>query len=525
MWISLLLVTQWFSTTQAGGWCENAIDNCQKYGDDEPWTRCYEDSIGSCTLRSRVKTDFVVLLVNSSQEAEVSPTGDHRVYIPSSALKRSTRARSTAMVRLVVTVINSTYFERKGHASQFIPDQPVSLNGIVMGGWVLVVKAGHSPVQNLPEPIKLTFKHNKQVENGQCVFWKDLEDDKGTADWSKDGCETWNNGAEFICSCNHLSFFAVLVNPEISVDESEAMNLSYITYSGSALSIFLLIISLIIYIYLQRRRPEKAISVHLQLTGALLCLHLSFLLCSFWVWQLKDNEEDWVCQGLGLLLHWSLQATFSWTALEGFHLYLLLVRVFNIYVRRYLLKLSLVGWGLPTMIAVVCGILGVYGKYSLPSKDANVTSSTMQMCWISSQSQQRLLISYITTVAFPCLVILCNSCMLGLVVFKLWQVRAGSGGTGSSNSWKKMNKEKGIKLWKDCATVLGLSCMLGLPWVLLSTTYISILGIYIFTILNSLQGLFMFLWSVALIYKSRSDNNSLTRDPSSQKVMTTSFNN
>lgn len=35
----------------------------------------------------------------------------------------------------------------------------------------------------------------------------------------------------------------------------------------------------------------------------------------------------------------------SWMPLERFHLYLLLVIVFNIYVRRYLLKLSLVEWG------------------------------------------------------------------------------------------------------------------------------------------------------------------------------------
>ena len=83
----------------------------------------------------------------------------------------------------------------------------------------------------------------------------------------------------------------------------------------------------------------------MQLTGALLCLHLTFLLCSHWVWLLKTVAEDWVCSALGLLLHWSFLATFSWIALEGFHLYLLLARVFNIYIRRYLLKLSLVGWG------------------------------------------------------------------------------------------------------------------------------------------------------------------------------------
>lgn len=95
----------------------------------------------------------------------------------------------------------------------------------------------------------------------------------------------------------------------------------------------------------RQRRPEKAIGVHIQLTGALLCLHLSFLLCSHWVLLLMVDEEDWVCKGLGLWLHWSLLATFTWTALEGFHIYLLLVRVFNIYVRRYTLKISLVGWG------------------------------------------------------------------------------------------------------------------------------------------------------------------------------------
>ena len=32
-------------------------------------------------------------------------------------------------------------------------------------------------------------------------------------------------------------------------------------------------------------------------------------------------------------------------AIEGYHLYILLVKVFNVYIRKYLLKLSLVGWG------------------------------------------------------------------------------------------------------------------------------------------------------------------------------------
>lgn len=95
----------------------------------------------------------------------------------------------------------------------------------------------------------------------------------------------------------------------------------------------------------RQRRPEKTVSVHCHLAGALLCLHLSFLLSSCWVLVLNVADEDWICKGLGLLLHWSLMATFLWMAVEGFHLYLLLVRVFNIYIKRYVLKLSLVAWG------------------------------------------------------------------------------------------------------------------------------------------------------------------------------------
>lgn len=75
--------------------------------------------------------------------------------------------------------------------------------------------------------------------------------------------------------------------------------------------------------------------------------------------------------------------------------------------------------------------------------------------------------------------------MLGLVVFKLWALRRDYGG---SSSWNQMYKENGTRLWKDCATVVGLSCVLGLPWALAATTYISVTGIYIFTIFNFLQG-------------------------------------
>ncbi|KAM4602949.1 adhesion G-protein coupled receptor G1-like [Polymixia lowei] len=525
----LLSILMCFSTFKAkANYCENLIQACHNVS-DKPWTRCYEERITTCTTRGRLPLpNFIRLLTNTSHEAEESPTHDHRVHIPSSALQRGrgdVPIGSEENVLVVITVLDSSLFmlSPPPRSRSRGLDQFAHREGTVMGQLVLAVRVGNHAVNNLPQPITLTFKHNKQANNGTCVFWQESSLFDGTGHWSTEGCDTSYNTEEFICTCNHLSFFAVLVNPKITIDHRNAANLSYITYTGSGLSVIFTIISLVIYICLQRRRPEKSISLHMQLTGALFCLHLSFLLSNLWAW-LEEEEEEWGCRVLGLLLHWSLLATFSWTALEGFHLYLLLVKVFNIYVRRYLLKLCLVGWGVPSMIAGVCWFLGVYGKHTLPVSDPTNHSAPYEMCWIKTSSQEGLLVS-IVMVTYMGLVLLFNSTMLGLVVVKLWRLRGNTGGREGSSGWT-MDREKRARLCKNCATILGLSCVLGLAWGLAFSTYsFPLPGLYLFTILNSLQGVFMFLWSLALTCKSQSDNNSSVKDPSTQKMMETSFKN
>lgn len=104
-------------------------------------------------------------------------------------------------------------------------------------------------------------------------------------------------------------------------------------------------------------------------------------------------------------------------------------------------------------------------------------------CWLSSNFPQLQLVYYITTVTIPSLVVLSNCCLLVLVVFKLRSLRREGG-----SSWRSMCKDRGSQLVKDCTTVLGLSCVLGITWGFTSTTYVSIPAMYIFTVLNSLQG-------------------------------------
>ncbi|XP_076743859.1 adhesion G-protein coupled receptor G1-like [Maylandia zebra] len=275
MWITLFLVKIiCFSMSQAVGGnnsfttqkplkCEDVLLHCTQ--SSLFWTRCYEERTAACELKRRI-FGFSRQTVDSSLEGDMNPTSHHRIHIPSSAFKG-------AATTVMASVINSTYFKLSPpQKSRF---QFHRREGTVLRGLVLAVKAVNMTengeiIRNLLQPIMLFFKHNKkssQITDGTCVFWQ--ESDNGTGYWSVKGCKTNKTEDEFICSCDHLSFFAVLVNPEISVTNLEAEKLSYITYIGSALSVVFTFISLIVFIWLHRRCPEKATGLHMQLTGAM----------------------------------------------------------------------------------------------------------------------------------------------------------------------------------------------------------------------------------------------------------------
>ncbi|XP_008403218.1 G-protein coupled receptor 56-like [Poecilia reticulata] len=247
-WITLYLLTLCFPTTRADCKTQDLIDECIKQG-PVLWTRCYEDKIVTCNPRIRMFHGFARQEVNPADQAEVGASSNHRVRIPSSALRRIGKRHSKKTVQVVASMINSTFFQQatpgmKGKRKNRRPT--VRLEGPVLGEQVLFVKAENQSVSDLTEPVQLIFKHNKTENNGTCVFWKEDE-----TVWSTDGCNTTKTEDTFICSCNHLSFFAVLVNPEVMVDEDHAEALSYITYVGSALSAFFAFISMFIFVGLQ----------------------------------------------------------------------------------------------------------------------------------------------------------------------------------------------------------------------------------------------------------------------------------
>lgn len=79
----------------------------------------------------------------------------------------------------------------------------------------------------------------------------------------------------------------------------------------------------------------------MNLSSSLLLLNLVFLLDGW----LASLGGGLLCRGVAALLHYFLLTSFTWMGLESVHMYIALVKVFNTYIRRYILKFCLVGWG------------------------------------------------------------------------------------------------------------------------------------------------------------------------------------
>lgn len=89
---------------------------------------------------------------------------------------------------------------------------------------------------------------------------------------------------------------------------------------------------------LRRDNPSKIL---LNLCAALLMLNMVFLTNSW----LSSFNQPGLCVTVAALLHYFLLAAFTWMCLESVHFYLALVKVFNVYVPKYILKCCMAGWG------------------------------------------------------------------------------------------------------------------------------------------------------------------------------------
>ncbi|XP_074528571.1 adhesion G-protein coupled receptor G4 [Halichoeres trimaculatus] len=338
-----------------------------------------------------------------------------------------------------------------------------------------------SPIKDLVEDVKVTLQHltpNKLHREVQCVYWN-FNKNNGDGGWDDYGCREHNSSSDYTtCLCDHLTHFGVLLDPNRTpLDPVNEQILTIITYIGCGVSSLFLGITVLTYTAFEKLRRDYPSQILINLSLALLGLNLVFLLNS-WL-------SSWGVYGLCVVaastMHYFLLASFTWMGLEAVNMYFALVKVFNVYVPSYILKFCILGWGIPLVICVLVLIVNreVYGShlYNDAQSSLNLLDSSDSFCWLQDD-----VAFYVSVVAYAVLIFLFNIAVFVVVLIQIRRMRANS----------PAGTRRG--LIHDLRGVASLTLLLGLTWTIGFYTWgpARIVLLYLFSGLNSLQGLFIF---------------------------------
>ncbi|KAK7922493.1 hypothetical protein WMY93_009395 [Mugilogobius chulae] len=266
------------------------------------------------------------------------------------------------------------------------PQLAISLTrNVTLNSYIVSASLNGSSVHNLKQRVVVNLSHQKATQpkdQVHCVFW-DFQNNGGQGGWNRKGCETQNiSHFQTRCLCDHLTHFAVLLDvSRTPISELDSQILTIISYIGCGISAIFLGITLLTYIAFEKLRRDNPAKILINLSAALLGLCMLFLLDAW----LSSFSNYSLCIATAAVLHYFLLASFTWMGLEALHMYLALVKVFNIYVPSYIFKFCAVGWGLP--LVIVSLVLAIdkdsYGS-SLYQQAAVVLQSGDSFCWVTS---------------------------------------------------------------------------------------------------------------------------------------------
>uniref|UniRef100_A0A4W4H199 Si:ch211-241f5.3 n=1 Tax=Electrophorus electricus TaxID=8005 RepID=A0A4W4H199_ELEEL len=319
---------------------------------------------------------------------------------------------------------------------------------------VVTVVVTNPHTANLKKPIILTFSHLEvPVGNQTCVFW-DSNLDGGA--WSSSGCtvvKSSNNHT--VCSCTHLSSFAVLM---ALYEQEDIFELQLITWVGLSLSLVCLFISILTFGLIRSIQSTRT-TIHLHLCISLFIADLIFLT------GITQTENQVGCAFVAGLLHYFFLAAFCWMCLEGVQLFRMVVLVFNTTLRP--LYMIAGGYGVPALIVAVSAAVHAKGY------------GTRRHCWLSLDD------GFIWSFFGPvCVIIVVNAIFFLITVWKLAEKFSSL-----SQDLSKLHKIKTFTI-----TAIAQLCVLGTMWIFGCFQFDEgMLALsFLFTILNSLQGVLVF---------------------------------
>nr|KAG5702984.1 hypothetical protein BaRGS_014807 [Batillaria attramentaria] len=129
--------------------------------------------------------------------------------------------------------------------------------------------------------------------------------------------------------------------------------LSIISYVGTAVSLLTLIVTIVFFCCIQQAWADKSRESSAQFNHSSkptkilinLCVALALSNLVFLVGMQEYAFNNHVaCKVVSVLLHYSLLASLCWMLVEGFYMYLALVKVFMANIPNFVWKSAIVGW-------------------------------------------------------------------------------------------------------------------------------------------------------------------------------------
>ncbi|XP_051982774.1 adhesion G protein-coupled receptor E2-like isoform X1 [Xyrauchen texanus] len=336
--------------------------------------------------------------------------------------------------------------------------------------------------KQLTDPVTLIFKHveeraESKVMNYSCVYWNETQ-----GAWSGQGCvKAWSSNTHTACSCSHLSSFAVLM---ALYPIKDTFALVLITRVGLVLSLICLLLCILTFRFCRSIQGTRN-SIHLHLSVCLFIADLVFL-CG-----ISSTHNRGACAFVAGLLHFFFLAAFCWMLLEGVQLYRMVVLVFQTTLKH--LYMYAVGYGVPLIIVIISAVAYPQGY------------GTERHCWLSLEGD--FIWSFFAPV---CIIILLNSFCFIITVWKLAEKFSSL-----NPDLSKLRMIKGFTV-----TAVAQLCVLGGMWVFgcfLFQEEGTQVMLYLFTILNSLQGALIFFMHCILSKTVREEYYKLIGRVCSQK--------
>ncbi|XP_059409051.1 adhesion G protein-coupled receptor E5-like isoform X4 [Carassius carassius] len=323
---------------------------------------------------------------------------------------------------------------------------------------VVTAVISNAETKQLSEPVMLVFTHEEEREESEgvtysCVYWDDAE-----GVWSGRGCEgAWSNSTHTVCYWSHFSTFAVLM---ALYPVQDTFELVMITRVGLALSLVCLFLCILTFKFCRSIQGTRT-SIHLHLSISLFIADLVFL-CG-----ISSTHNQVACGIVAGLLHFFFLSAFCWMLLEGVQIYRMVVMVFHTTLKH--LYMYLVGYGAPLVIVIISAITFPAGY------------GTKRHCWLSLD--RYFILSFFAPV---CIIVILNGFVFIITIWKL------------AKNFSSLNPDLSSLKQIRSFTVAAVAqlCILGGTWIFgffLFQEKGTEVMLYLFTILNSLQGALIFI--------------------------------